>query len=181
MNFLASALRNRQVVYLLTSIAVILGLHALLEMPRREDPQITIRTGLVIAGYPGATAEQVEAQVTRKIEPLLFHYKEVRKEKTYTTSRPGVVIANVELQEWVNDPDKFWAMLRHDLNELKQKDLPHGVQGPVVNSNFGDVVAVLLTVHGERYGSRELTEYLDRIDDGLRSIKEVSKIGRAHV
>jgi multidrug efflux pump subunit AcrB len=66
MNFLGSALKNRQVIYLLTSIVVLLGLHALLEMPRREDPQITIRTGLVIAGYPGATAEQVEAQVRRR-------------------------------------------------------------------------------------------------------------------
>ena len=173
-----AAIRNRQVVYVLTAAAVIVGVHALVAMPRREDPKITIRQGLVLAMYPGGTAEQVEAQVTRKVEQLLFGYAEVKKRKTYTTSRSGGLVANVELEDWVKDPDRFWAMLRHDLNELRARELPPALVGPVVDSNFGDVVAVLLTVHGGRYGSRELTEYLDRIDDALRAIPAVSKIRR---
>ena len=71
-SIIRAAIRNRQVVYVLTAAAVIVGLHALVAMPRREDPKITIRQGLVLAMYPGATAEQVEAQVTRKVEPLLW-------------------------------------------------------------------------------------------------------------
>ena len=177
-SIIRAAIRNRQVVYVLTAAAVIVGLHALVAMPRREDPKITIRQGLVLAMYPGATAEQVEAQVTRKVEPLLFGYAEVKKQKTYTTSRSGGLVANVELEDWVTDPDRFWAMLRHDLNELRARELPPELLGPIVDSNFGDVVAVLLTVRGERYGSRELTEYLDRIDDALRTIPAVSKIRR---
>jgi multidrug efflux pump subunit AcrB len=177
-SIIRAAIRNRQVVYVLTAAAVIVGLHALVAMPRREDPKITIRQGLVLAMYPGATAEQVEAQVTRKVEQLLFSYAEVKKRKTYTTSRSGGLVANVELEDWVTDPDRFWAMLRHDLNELRARGLPAELQGPIVDSNFGDVVAVLLTVRGERYGSRELTAYLDRIDDALRTIPAVSKIRR---
>jgi multidrug efflux pump len=177
-SIIRAAIRNRQVVYVLTAAAVIVGLHALVAMPRREDPKITIRQGLVLAMYPGATAEQVEAQVTRKVEPLLFGYAEVKKQKTYTTSRSGGLVANVELEDWVTDPDRFWAMLRHDLNEMRARELPPELVGPIVDSNFGDVVAVLLTVHGQRYGSRELTEYLDRIDDALRTIPTVSKIRR---
>jgi len=177
-SIIRAAIRNRQVVYVLTAAAVIVGLHALVAMPRREDPKITIRQGLVLAMYPGATAEQVEAQVTRKVEQLLFGYAEVKKRKTYTTSRSGGLVANVELEDWVKDPDRFWAMLRHDLNEARARELPAELVGPIVDSNFGDVVAVLLTVRGERYGSRELTEYLDRIDDALRSIPAVSKIRR---
>jgi len=177
-SIIRAAIRNRQVVYVLTAAAVIVGLHALVAMPRREDPKITIRQGLVLALYPGATAEHVEAQVTRKVERLLFGYAEVKKRKTYTTSRSGGLVANVELEDWVTDPDRFWAMLRHDLNELRARELPAELVGPMVDSNFGDVVAVLLTVRGERYGSRELTEYLDRIDDALRTIPAVSKIRR---
>jgi multidrug efflux pump subunit AcrB len=121
---------------------------SLFTMPRREDPKITIRTGLVLARYPGASAQQVEEQVTRKIETRLFRHEEVRKLKTFSTSRDGAVVVNVELQEWVKDPDRFWAMLRHDMNELRAIELPQGVQGPIVNSNFGDVVAMLLAVRG---------------------------------
>src|SRR5439155_2071676 len=76
------------------------------------------------------------------------------------------------------DPDRFWAMLRHDMNELRVTDLPPTVQGPIVNANFGDVVAVLLAVRGPRYTSRELRAYVDRIEDAIRTIPEVSKISR---
>ena len=178
MNPIRSALRNRSVVLVLTGFAVLLGVAALVTMPRREDPKITIRTGLVLARYPGASAEQAEEQVTRKIEQRLFTHEEVRKLKTFSTSRDGVVVVNVELEEWVKDPDRFWAMLRHDLNELRATELPPAVQGPIVNSNFGDVVAMLLAVRGPHYGPRELREYLDRIDDAIRTIPQVSKINR---
>ena len=178
MNPIRSALQNRSVVLVLTGFAVVLGLRALFTMPRREDPKITIRTGLVMARYPGASAQQVEEQVTRRIEERLFRHEEVRKLKTFSTSRDGFVVVNVELEEWVKDPDRFWAMLRHDMNELRATDLPPTVQGPIVNSNFGDVVAMLLAVRGPHYGPRELREYLDRIDDAIRTIPEVSKINR---
>jgi multidrug efflux pump len=178
MNPIRSALRNRSVVLVLTAFAVLLGVRALVTMPRREDPKMTIRTGLVLARYPGATAEQVEEQVTRKIEQRLFTHEEVRKLKTFSTSRDGVVVVNVELELWVKDPDRLWAMLRHDMNELRATELPATVQGPIVNSNFGDVVAMLLAVRGPHYGPRELREYLDRIDDAIRTIPEVSRINR---
>ena len=178
MNPIRAALRNRPVVFVLTAFAVLLGIHALLTMPRREDPRITIRTGLVLAQYPGATAQQVEEQVTRKIEERLFRHAEVRKRKTFSTSRDGAVVVNVELEDWVTDPDRFWAMLRHDMNELRATELPPTVRGPIVNSNFGDVVAVLLAVRGERYTPRELKDFLDRIEDAIRTIPQVSKINR---
>ena len=60
-------------------------------MPRMEDPSVTIRTGIVAAFYPGATSDQVESQLAKKVEDHLFKFAEVRKEKTYSTSRPGVL------------------------------------------------------------------------------------------
>ena len=88
-------------------------------MPRREDPKITIRTGLVIAEYPGATAEEVESQVTHKIEERLFRFEEVRREKTYSTSRNGLVIINVELNKSVKNSDQFWSKLRLDMAQIE--------------------------------------------------------------
>jgi multidrug efflux pump subunit AcrB/outer membrane protein TolC len=178
MNPIRSALKNRSVVLVLTGFAVLLGIGALFTMPRREDPKITIRTGLVLARFPGASAQQVEDQVTRKIEERLFRHEEVRKLKTFSTSRDGAVVVNVELEDKIKDPDRFWAMLRHDMNELRATELPATVQGPIVNSSFGDVVAMLLAVRGPAYGPRELREYLDQIDDAIRTIPEVSRINR---
>jgi multidrug efflux pump subunit AcrB len=178
MNPVRGSLRYPQVTLVLTAILFAAGVHALLTMPRREDPKITIRAGLVLAIYPGATAEQVEKQVTKKIEERLFRFEEVLKAKTYSTSRTNLAIVHVELEGWVKDTDKFWAKLRHDLNELRARELPQGVRGPLVNSDFGDTVALLLAIHGGRYDYRALKEHAERIEEELRTIRAVSKIKR---
>src|SRR5512143_416901 len=149
MNPIKSTLRYPTVTVILTVLMVIVGLRAFFEMQRTEDPQITIRTGLVIALYPGATSEQVEKQVTKTLEKHIFKFAEVRKEKTYSTSRPGVVIINVELEDNVKNSDQFWAKLRHEMILTRASELPAGVQGPIVNSDFGETVAMLIAIHGK--------------------------------
>jgi multidrug efflux pump subunit AcrB/outer membrane protein TolC len=178
MKIVKDSLKYPAVTLTLIAMIVIAGAISLFKMPRREDPQITIRAGLVMAFYPGATAEQVEAQVTRKIEERLFRFSEVKKRKTFSTSRDGIVIVQVELEDWVMDPDQFWSKLRHDMNELKNRELPQEVQGITVDGDFGDTVAQLIAVSGDRYGYRELKDYVSRIEDALRAIPATSKIKR---
>jgi multidrug efflux pump subunit AcrB/outer membrane protein TolC len=169
-------LRYPAVTIILTAMIVFIGVHAFLKMQRTEDPTITIRTGIVAAMYPGATSEQVEKQVTKTLERHIFKFAEVRKDKTYSTSRPGLVIINVELEDNVKDSDQFWAKLRHEMNLVSATELPPGVRGPVVNSDFGDTVAMLIAVHGKRYGYRELRDFADKIHDEMRTVRLVGKI-----
>src|ERR1035437_413093 len=147
MNLAKVSLRYPTVTVILAAMLVIVGIRAFLVMPRTEDPAITIRTGLVLALYPGATSEQVEKQVTKTLEKHIFKFPEVRKGKTYSTSRPGLVAINVELEDNVKNADQFWAKLRNELNETRATELPDGVRGPIVNSDFGDTVAMLIAVH----------------------------------
>jgi multidrug efflux pump subunit AcrB/outer membrane protein TolC len=177
-NPVRAALRYPQVTLVLSGMLFVGGLYTLFTMPRREDPKITIRTGIVAAVYPGATVGEVEDQVTRKIEERLFRFEEVRREKTFSTSRNGMVIINVELNKSVKDPDEFWSKLRLDMAQLKATGLPAGVLGPMVDSDFGDTVAVLIAVHGGHYGPRELKDYAQTVETGLRTIPAVSKIKR---
>jgi multidrug efflux pump subunit AcrB/outer membrane protein TolC len=178
MNPVRASLRFPQVTLVLTAMLFVVGITEFLTMPRREDPKITIRTGLVIAEYPGATAEEVESQVTHKIEERLFRFEEVRREKTYSTSRNGLVIINVELNKSVKNSDQFWSKLRLDMAQLKQTDLPSGVRGPIVDSDFGDTVAALIAVKGGHYGYRELKDYAERVESAIRTIPAASKIKR---
>src|SRR3974390_1367773 len=178
MNPIQSSLRHPSVVLVLAVMAVAVGIQALMKMQRTEDPTVTIRTGIVIAQYPGATSEQVEKQVTKTLEKHIFKFPEVRKEKTYSTSRPGLVIINVELEDYVKNSDLFWPKLRHEMIETAQTELAAGVRGPIVNSDFGDTVALLLAIHGERYGYRELRDYLDTIQDRFRTVRDVGKMMR---
>jgi multidrug efflux pump subunit AcrB/outer membrane protein TolC len=178
MNPVRAALRYPQVTLFLSAVVFLLGVYSMVRMPRREDPKITIRTGIVAAMYPGATSKEVEDQVTRKIEERLFHFEEVRREKTYATTRNGMVVVNVELNKSVTNADQFWSKLRLDMATLKAQELPAGVLGPVVDSDFGDTVAVLIAVHGGSYGYRELKDYARTVEDGVRTLPMVSKIHR---
>jgi len=171
-----ACLRYPTLTVILAVMAVLVGIRSLLGMPRTEDPTITIRTGIVAAAYPGATSEQVGKQVTKTLEANILKFQEVQKSKTYSTSRPGVCIINVELDKNVKNPDQFWSKLRHEMNVVKATSLPPQVMGPVVDSDFGDTVAMLISVSGERYGYRELKDYTDKIQDALRTVPSVGKI-----
>ena len=176
MNLIKSSLRYPVVALFFAALLFLVGMHAFTSMPKTEDPSITIRTGLILAQYPGATAEQVEKQVTKTLEKHIFKFPEVRKEKTFSTSRHGLVVINVELEDNVENPDLFWAKMRHEMNETAAMELPDGVRGPLVKSDFGDTVAMLVAVHGERYGYRELQDYVDHIQDELRTIRNIGKM-----
>src|SRR5260221_12688672 len=106
MNQIKGTLRSPAVTLSFTLGLLVAGTQAILHMPRMEDPSVTIRTGIVAALYPGATSDQVESQVAKKIEEHLFKFAEVRKKKTYSTIRPGVIFVNVELQYSVRDSDQ---------------------------------------------------------------------------
>jgi multidrug efflux pump subunit AcrB/outer membrane protein TolC len=178
MNPVRLSLRYPQVTIALTVMLVACGAYALLRMPRREDPKIHVRTGIVAAFYPGASAAEVENQVTQKIEQRIFKIEGVRREKTYSTSMNGAMFVNVELEDGLQDTEKFWSKLRLDMAELRATDLPDGVMGPVVDYDFGDTVAVLMAIHGDHYDYRELKDYSKRIEATIRRIRSVSKVKR---
>jgi multidrug efflux pump subunit AcrB/outer membrane protein TolC len=178
MNPVRASLRYPQVTIALTIMLVVSGAYALLRMPRREDPKIHVREGIVAAFYPGASAKEVEDQVTQKVEQRIFKIEGVRREKTYSTSMNGAMIINLNLEDNLKDTEKFWSKLRLDMAELKKTDLPDGVEGPVVDYDFGDTVAVLLAIHGDHYGYRELKDYAERIESSIRRIRAVSKVKR---
>lgn len=178
MNFVKSSLKYPQVTLSVLFLVFVIGVNSLLNMPRREDPKITIRSGLVLAFYPGANSAQVEDQVTKKLEQYLFQFEEVRKEKTFSTTRDGAVIINVELEESVKNPDIFWSKLRHEMLLAKTLDLPQGVRGPIVNSDFGDTEALVIGIVSDKADYSQLKNYTQKLEDGIRTIKAVSKIKR---
>lgn len=178
MNLVKSSLKYSQVTLTVLLMVFAVGVHSLLTMPRREDPKITIRTGLVLAFYPGATSAQVEDQVTKKLEQYLFQFEEVKKSKTFSTTRDGAVVINVELEDKVKDPDIFWSKLRHELLIAKTLALPEGVRGPIVNSDFGDTEALVIGVQSDKASYNQLKEYTQKLEDELRTIPAVSKIKR---
>ncbi len=178
MNIIQASLKYKQITLSVLLMLFAVGIQSLLNMPRREDPKIVVRTGLVIAYYPGANSVQVEDQLTKKLEQYLFQYEEVNKAKTFSTTKDGVVVINVELTESVKQPDIFWSKLRNQLLVARQIDLPEGVMGPIVNSDFGDTEAMVIALESETASPTELKNYAQKLEDYLRAIPATSKVKR---
>ncbi len=170
-----SAMRYRQIVFLITALLITIGIYALVVMPRQEFPTFTIRQGLVIGVYPGASSEEVEEQLTSKVEKYLFSFKEISKAETYSHSKNGMMIVFVELNDDVKDKDKFWSKLNDGLNILKT-ELPSGVLALFCNSDFGDTSALLVTLESDQRSYRELEDYMDELESRLRRIESVSNL-----
>ncbi|MDP4278589.1 MAG: efflux RND transporter permease subunit, partial [Bacteroidota bacterium] len=170
-----ATMRHWQVVFLIAVLMAILGIYALFVMPRQEFPTFTIPQGLVIGAYPGATSQEVEAQLTSKVENYLFSYKEVNKKKTYSYSKNGLMIVFVELNMDDNVSDEFWSKLNHGLNNLKAQ-LPSGVVALYSDNDFGETSASLITLESNDKSYRELETYMDQLENRLRRIESVSKV-----
>ncbi|WP_342088084.1 efflux RND transporter permease subunit [Dyadobacter sp. OTU695] len=179
LNFIEAAMKYRQVTLVITTLLVLFGYYSLRNMPRAEDPKIDAPVALVYAFYPGADEIQMENQVTNKVEQYLFSFEEVNKQKTRSQTKEGQVFITVELHPSVKDRKKFWSTLQHGLNTVVRANIPAGVIGPVVNSNFGDVTAQIIALSSSSRSYAELDQYLDRMESVLKTIPEVSKINRS--
>ncbi|MBT3174427.1 MAG: efflux RND transporter permease subunit [Lentimicrobiaceae bacterium] len=178
MNIIKSSLKHHQISLISILIIFIAGIYSLSTMSRRSDPEITVRQALVVCYYPGAKAVQVEEQVTKQIEDKLFSYAEVKKDDTYSNSYDNMVILTVTLEDWVKIPDLFWERLGQGLIQLANTKLPDGVIGPIVNSDFGDVVALLIGVESEKSSYSEIQEYIGILENSIRRIPATSKIDK---
>ena len=178
MNFVKKSLKYPQVTISILVLTFLLGAYSLIYMPRREDAKIQVRIGQIVAYYPGANSLQVEEQVTKKLEEYLFQYEEVKKEKTTSTTRDGVVIINVWVSDNVGNVDVFWSKLNHQMLVLKTVNLPAGVIGPFVNYQFGDTEALLIAIEMDRPDYAQLRDYSQKLEDALKTMKAVSKIKR---
>ncbi|MBR1447773.1 MAG: efflux RND transporter permease subunit [Prevotella sp.] len=175
MNWLKWPLEHYSISVLIILILFVMGIYGMYVMPKDEFPHATIRQGVVVAVYPGATSEEIEQQVARPLERYLFTYGEVNRTKTTTTSQNGMCIVMVKLNDDVNNKDEVWSKIKHGLNTFKSS-LPAGVLAVVVNDDFGNTSALLIAVESGQRSYRELKDYSDRLSDHLRRIPSVANV-----
>jgi multidrug efflux pump len=172
-SLIEAAMKYRTIPVVLIVLLIVFGVYALIEMPRDEYPQFTIRQGVIVGVYPGASSKVVEQQLTKTVENYIFGFKEIKRAKTYSQSQEGMMYIFVELNDNVKDADRFWSKLRHGLNELQ---VPAGVLALIANNDFGDTAALLITLSSDTRSYKELEQVLKKLEDECRKVETVSKI-----
>ncbi|TVU64267.1 efflux RND transporter permease subunit [Vibrio atlanticus] len=141
---------NTRLLILMTALLMVSGISAFMTLPRAEDPVIINRYANITTSFPGASAERVETLVTEVIENKLRELSEVKL--VSSTSRPGVSIVTLELNDTITEPEPVWSQARDKLSDI-ESILPAGSHSPDLDSDhtyaFTTITALTWSGAGE--------------------------------
>ncbi len=168
-------IENRVTTLVLTVVLVVGGIISYTGMGRLEDPEFTIKDALIITPYPGASAAEVEEEVSDVIEIAVQKLKQLLEVESRSTRGLSIVTATIKDRYDKETLPQVWDELRRKVNDA-QRDLPPGAGPSIVNDDFGDVYGVFLALYGEGYSYAELYEVAKLLRRELLLVQDVAKI-----
>ena len=175
MNLAELSIGKRAITYFATVLLVAGGIFSYFQLGQLEDPEFTVKTGAIITSYPGASAEQVELEITDRIETKLQEMSELKN--VYSSSRPGLSIIKVDIKNeyWSDRLPQVWDVMRKKIGDIEHT-LPPGSGKPQINDDFGYVFGFLLAITGDGYNYAELEKYVKDLRKELKLVPGVARI-----
>ena len=161
--------------WVLTVLLVVGGIMSYTSMGRLEDPAFTIKDALVITSYPGASAAEVEEEVTNEIEVALQRLSQLKEIDSRSSRGLSIVTATMKDKYDKDLLPQVWDELRRKVGDAA-RSLPPGAGTPIVNDDFGDVYGVFFAVYGAEYSYAELWEVVKFLRRELLLVQDVAKI-----
>jgi len=174
MSLASVSVEKRTLVWFTTIIVLVAGLASFFSLGQLEDPEFTVKTAVVMTPYPGATAEQVELEVTDRLELAIQEMPQLKN--VYSRSGAGMSMIKVDLQAHygADELDQIWDVLRKKVSDA-EPSLPPGVGKPSISDDFGDVYGFLLAVTADGFSYAELDRHVDHLKKELSVIEGVSR------
>lgn len=169
------ALGNRKLIHFLVIVLIIGGIFSYKNMSKLEDPEIKVKEAMVVTLYPGASAHQVELEVSDVLEKSIRSMKDVSD--VFSRSMNDMSMITVELSTLVqnNEVEQCWDLLRRKVNDV-QGSLPEGASASVVMDDFGDVFGIVYALTFDGYSDEEAGKYAELIKKEIQKIDGISKV-----
>lgn len=170
------AFKNKKLIYFFIAVLIFGGLYSAYEMSKLEDPEIKVKMAMVVAVRPGASAHEMEMEVTEPIEKNIRTIGELDNVQSWSYN--DMAILQVEMKRTVKDDDieQCWDMLRRKINDVAAT-LPSGTSVRI-QDDFGLVYGMFYALTGESISHRELCEYARMIQ---REITDIEGVGRVAI
>ena len=171
------ALNHRSLVWYFMIVFLIAGAFSYLSLGREEDPAFTIKTMVIQAQWPGASAEETTRQVTERIEKKLEELESLDFTRSITTTGQTIIFVNLLATTKARDVQPTWVRIRNMINDIAS-GFPTGVVGPFFNDRFGDVYGNIYAFTGDGLSQRQLR---DRVEDVRARVLTVPNVGRVDI
>ncbi|MBS7455545.1 efflux RND transporter permease subunit [Coralloluteibacterium stylophorae] len=169
------SIRHPVNVWLLVLVCLVGGLFAYFNIERLEDPEFTIKEAIVTTIYPGASAEEVETEVSDVLEGAVQQMAQLKEVRTQ--SMAGYSEMRIEIRDSFRSEDipQIWDELRRKINDA-QGQLPPGAQPSTVNDDFSDVYGIYYALTGDGLTRSELNEVAKDLRRGLITVDGVGQV-----
>ncbi|MFG1352265.1 efflux RND transporter permease subunit [Xanthobacter autotrophicus] len=171
------ALDHRSLVWFFMIAFILAGAFSYLKLGREEDPAFTIKTMVIQAQWPGASAKDVTRQVTDRIEKKLEELESLDYTKSITVPGQTTIFVNLRATTKARDVPPTWVLVRNMIGDIKGS-FPQGVVGPNFNDRFGDVFGNIYAFTSDGLSQRELR---DQVEDVRAKVLTVPNVGRVEV
>ncbi|WIM04661.1 MAG: efflux RND transporter permease subunit [Candidatus Nitricoxidivorans perseverans] len=174
-NLSAWALEHRSMVLYLMIVLMVGGALSFFKLGRAEDPDFTFKVMVVRTLWPGATATEVERELTERIEKKLQGTPWV--DVLRSASKPGESLAFIQVKDYTPKAEvpEAWRQVRKKLDDVRHQ-MPPGIQGPFPNDEFGDVMINVFALTGDGFTLPELRREAERMARELRRVSDVKKV-----
>ena len=169
------ALKHQSFVLYLIIVLGVIGVFSYTRLGQSEAPPFTFKVMTVRTGLPGATAREVEQQVTERVEKKLQEMPEINFLRSF--SRPGESLVFVIIKDSLpasQVPDVFYQV-RKKVGDIRGS-LPAGAIGPSFNDEFGDTFGNIYAITGDGFSYAEIKDYADRLKKELLRLPDVAKV-----
>lgn len=168
------ALDHQSLVIFLMLSAVVAGLLSYTKLSRNEDPPFTIKTMVVGARWPGASATDTVNLLTDKIEKKLSETPHLDFTQSYTRPGQAVIMVNLRDDTPPSEVDHIWYTVRKKMSDVAST-LPDGVQGPFFDDEFGDTYGSIFAFHAEGFTRRALRDRVEAVREEILSLPDIGK------
>lgn len=169
----SGAIKNRNIVNLFLFLLIGLGIVGLVTMNKDEFPTFEIKQGLIAAVYPGADVHQVEEELGKPLEQMLFSMSEISRPQTKVVNKDGMCYIYTDLTVPSSQKTETWSKIKLKIDSFKQT-LPPGVLAIVVLDDFSNLTSVLISIEAPDKGYAEMNELARDLSDRLREIPELA-------
>jgi len=156
-------------------VLLVVGIQTFRALPRLEDPEFTIKDAIIITPYPGASAEEVEEEVSDVIERAVQQLGQLKRVQSTSSRGMSFVKATIKDQFGAEKLPQVWDELRRKVNDYQVR-LPPGAGPSIVNDDFGDVFGIYMALTGEGYSMAELYEYGKLLRRDLLQVQDVKRV-----
>jgi multidrug efflux pump subunit AcrB len=169
------ALQHRSIVWYFMAVALVAGVFSYLHLGREEDPAFTIRTMVIAAAWPGASAEEMTTQVTERIEREMQDLQTLDYTRSVTVAGRTTIYVTLRNETPADSVRQVWLEVRAMVSDIA-RTFPQGVQGPFYNDRFGDVYGNIYAFTADGLTHRQLRDYVEDARSKILTLKEAGSV-----